>query len=194
MRHPNELGGICWFATMIMNSAMCIVNAWLYSVYFEGAGKLDSAALFAVIGFVEGLWLLSLIVFLSCVNPAYLGTFVSLKTGPEHSMSYFLDSTDDQRRVRIFQHNERHWRKIKAQVSDWVEANITRWQEEKPAWFTEAVSSTIPDDMCRSPNTGPTARKNGSRKSIHALATRQHLHSVSLHVIAGKDTASKFGY
>ncbi len=182
---------------MVVNSAMCIVNCWLYFTYYEGDGKIDSSTLFAVIGFIEGLWLLSLCVFLSCVNPAYLGTFVSLKTGPEHAMSYFLDSTDDERRVRIFMHNERQWGPIKSEVSDWVQANRARWDEEKPAWFTDAVISTIPDAIWRighNHNPVPVVGGNRHRKSIHALSTSQHLHSLSLHVIAGKDTVSKLCY
>ena len=47
----------------------------------------------------------------------------------------------------IFTTNVDLWRDIARDVRAWTLANWSRWESEKPEWFTAAFKERVPDDM-----------------------------------------------
>ena len=46
----------------------------------------------------------------------------------------------------MFTINKRKWERVEDVAKEWIQDNWFRWEEESPAWFTEAWKSNIPDD------------------------------------------------
>jgi hypothetical protein len=85
------------------------------------ASKIGDLPLFATVGALAAVWLITIVGLSLTIKREYLHTFVSLQTGHAFSQSYFLDNHgDDARRVRIFFSNEQHWQAIRDRVRQWV--------------------------------------------------------------------------
>jgi hypothetical protein len=112
------------------------------------ASKIGDVPLFATVGALAAVWLIAVVGLSLTIKRKYLYTFVSLQTGYAYSQSYFLDNQgDDAKRVRIFFHNERHWRAIRDRVRQWVMSAYAAWQALMPAFFTADLQARIPDDF-----------------------------------------------
>jgi hypothetical protein len=150
LRHPFEAGGGCWLFSILSNQAVCFVSVWAYAEYYDGPDKLDRAVLFPTFGALAGVWATALIGFLLAIERSYLWTFVSLETGRECAIRQFRERQgDDERRMDVFDENVRLWESIQGEVKAWSKANYTRWQAEKPAWFTPpaVLIAKIPGDF-----------------------------------------------
>ena len=85
------------------------------------ASKIGDLPLFATVGVLAAVWLITVVGLSLTIKPEYLHTFVSLQTGYAYSQSYFLDHEgDDAKRITIFFMNERHWQAIRDRVRQWV--------------------------------------------------------------------------
>ncbi len=126
---------------------MCFLSLWAYAEHYDGPGKLDGAVLFTAFGALAGAWALALGGFLLSIERTYLWTFVSLETGRECAVRCFHEREgDDERRVQIFNANERLWASMRAELAAWSKANYCRWLAEQPAWLTPGLLDKIPDD------------------------------------------------
>ncbi len=152
----------------------------LYTAFYVGEGKLGASTLYAVIGALMAVWMVSFGMLLLTMDRKYIRTFVSAETGCEHVMSYFLDNDgNDDIRAQILYKNQDMWRPIRSQVQAWVRARFMVWKEEKPAWFSEALILAIPTDMLPERYAQQlTTQAGGQRTSIHdnaSLARRMSL-------------------
>ena len=153
----------------------------LYTAFYVGEGKLGASTLYAVIGALMAVWMVSFGMLLLTMDHKYIRTFVSAGTGCENAMSYFLDNDgNDEIRAQILYKNQDMWRAIRSQVQAWVRARFMVWKEEKPAWFSEVLISAIPTDMLpESYAQQLTTQAGGQRMSIHdanaSLARRMSL-------------------
>ena len=92
-------------------------------------------------------WLLSAFFFFYKIKRKYWATFYSTKTGCQQAMSYFLEHKDDATKSLVFGDHTDLWKEIEHEVADWTLANWSKWEEEKPEWFTEAFKESVPDHM-----------------------------------------------
>jgi hypothetical protein len=77
--------------------------------------------------------------------PEYRHTLWSWTTGAQYVCDRFLKGKDDEAKFHVFGINLLMWeRTIGDEVKAWVAENWTRWKEEKPAWFDEAL---VPDQF-----------------------------------------------
>jgi hypothetical protein len=144
LRHSNEFGGGYFTANAALTQAACFMAAAVYSESYRG-DKIDRSTLFTVVGSLAALWAMSFGGLLLAVERKHVRSFISLQTGREDTMRYFTDNEgNDERRVMIFEYNERHWRPIKRDVKQWVRSRYAIWVRDSPSWFDEALSARIP--------------------------------------------------
>jgi hypothetical protein len=112
------------------------------------ASKIGDLPLFAMVGALSFVWLISVVGLSLTIKREYLHTFVSLQTGHAFSQSYFLDNQgNDAKRINIFFMNERHWQAIRDLVRQWVLSVYATWRALMPAFFTTNLQARIPDDF-----------------------------------------------
>jgi hypothetical protein len=101
-------------------------------------------------------------------------------------MTLFLDNTDDAVKALIMKKNKIQWLPIRNDVREWIFANWTAWEDERPAWFTDAWLRRLDADMVPSAEgggrggargragrrRGGTASRRGSRPSPRTRGTR----------------------
>ena len=109
--------------------------------------KLDDTTIYSVLGALLGTWLLSVFLFFFKMKPKYWVTFYSTRTGCQQAMSIFLENGNDASRSLIFRKHTDLWKKIERDVKEWTFANWSKWEEEKPEWFTDAFKESVPNHM-----------------------------------------------
>ncbi len=170
MRHSFEAGGACWLISILSNQAVCFVSVWAYAEHYDGPGKLDRAVLFPTFGALAGVWATALIGFLLAIERSYLRTFMSLETGRECAIRQFRERQgDDELRMDVFDENVRLWESIEGEVKAWLNANYTRWQAEKPAWFTPALIAKIPGDFLPKERCGSESALLSRHRGVRGL-------------------------
>ncbi len=112
-----------------------------------GDSKID-VPLFATIGTLAVVWLVSVVGLALTIKRCHLPTFASLQTGCDFLRGHFLDNEGhDARRVDIFFNNARKWQAIRNLVRQWVLSVYDAWKALMPAWLTEDLQARIPDDF-----------------------------------------------
>ena len=81
-----------------------------------------------------------------CV-PRFRKSFYNTETGKQFVMNMFLNSKEDDTRMRIFDYNRACWRGIDNEVRDFTHRNWKLWVETKPEWFTAVVIASVPDEF-----------------------------------------------
>jgi hypothetical protein len=142
----------------------------LYAAFHVGEAKLEAATLYAFVGTLTAISLVSFGVLLLTMERKYMRTFVSTHTGGEFVMSHFLDNDgNDELRAHIFYSNQELWRPIRPQVQAWLRSHFKTWRRTKPAWFTDALVACIPTDMLpvRDAQRLSAQAPGGRRSTIH---------------------------
>ena len=103
--------------------------------------------MYSFLGVLFGLWLISVFLFFDAINRDFWRTFYSTETGSQVAKSYFLFGHDDATRSLIFSDNVALWSSIRSDVKTWTLANWSKWEEEKPDWFTWSFKASVPHDM-----------------------------------------------
>ena len=120
----------------------------MYCKYFDGPSKLSCAELLAAVGVLVVVWAATLIAFALTIDRACLRSFVSLQTAEEHTRQLFKERAgNDELRVGIFRTNHRLWEHIYEDVGAWVEVSYESWKQQRPAWLTDSLITSIPDDL-----------------------------------------------
>ena len=166
--------------------AAAFASVALYAAFYVGEAKLEAATLYAFVGTLTAISLVSFGVLLLTMERKYMRTFVSTHTGGEFVMSHFLDNDgNDELRAHIFYSNQELWRPIRPQVQAWLRSHFKTWRRTKPAWFTEALVACIPTDMLpvRDAKRLSAQAPGGQRSTVHdADASLNQRLSVSLGV------------
>jgi hypothetical protein len=150
LRLPNDLGGACWTASIVKNQVECLLVAWVYSEFYDGPDKIERTALFSALGALAIAWALAFGLFLAVIKRGYLWTFVTLETGHAYLQRCFHeDAGDDEKRMAIFNFNERLWHDFRPAVKDWVRRGYNQWLADNPAWFQGSVAQAC---VARIPN------------------------------------------
>jgi hypothetical protein len=147
------VGGLYFSLTLLWSQISTIIFAILYSQNYEQGdmildrrSKLSENALYAIVSGLAVVWLVSFYSFIKKIKPAYLSTFFGTMTGRQYAIHVFRTG-DDITKSDIFGINVHLWLSIKDEVKEWTMSNWTRWEEEKPAWFTEHFISTVDDEF-----------------------------------------------
>ena len=134
--------------SLFLNQIGCWVCASLYlSHYDDGANKIDAATIYTFLGSLHLFLAASLLFFFRFMKPKYRKTFSSTESGRENAKSYFLKNSEDTARVVLFTTGIDLWRDIAPDVKAWTLSSWSRWESEKPEWFTAAFKESVPDDM-----------------------------------------------
>ena len=94
----------CVFA-LIRSAAQvaAFASVALYAAFYVGEAKLEAATLYAFVGTLTAVSIVSFGVLLLTMERKYVRTFFSTPTGGEHLMSHFLDNDgNDEPRAHIF--------------------------------------------------------------------------------------------
>lgn len=104
------------------------------------------------------------------MNSEYRKRFLSVETGPQLTRRMFLEG-DDVMKSEVFGCNTSQWKPIRDKVETWVQDNWSRWEEEKPEFFTDLWKAGVPLGMLpkkkveeSSGENGDFAKKKKSRK------------------------------
>jgi hypothetical protein len=158
----------------------------LYAAFYVGEAKLEAATLYAFVGTLTAVSIVSFGVLLLTMERNYVRTFFSAQTGGEYVMSHFLDNDgNDEHQAEVFLHNQELWRPIRPQVQAWLHSRFRTWRRTKPAWFTDAHVACIPTDMLpvRDAKRLSAQAPGGRRSTVHdADASLAQRISVSLGV------------
>jgi hypothetical protein len=76
----------------------------------------------------------------------FRSTFWSMETGSEWVQSYFLQGGSDSIKMNVLNFNKGKWKAIEPQVKEWVGEGWTRWERDKPDWFTDNWKALVPVD------------------------------------------------
>ena len=77
----------------------------------------------------------------------YRHTFYSMETGGQNTRRLFLDGHNDLMKAEVLTANKTHWSPISEKIEAWVKEGWSRWEENKPDWFTDTWKSIVPKDM-----------------------------------------------
>ena len=139
-RHPNELGGAAFAASVLWAQVFPIVALQLY----EGDEKIKrSATIFFIGSFM--VWIVLAMNLCCIINLSLLNTFYSTQTASQFVIKRFTESGDDQIKFdAIFSNRLSFTKPIYSEVKAWVADNIDRWKLDKPEWFK---INEIPPEM-----------------------------------------------
>ena len=79
----------------------------------------------------------------------YLWTFFDTKTGKSFAvLTYYQEAESDEMKFETFGHHPSYCKKIDEDIMQWLNENLSIWEESRPDWFTaDAVIAKIPADM-----------------------------------------------
>ena len=123
-----------------------------------------------------------LLLFFRRIKPEYRRTFYSTESGRQNAKAYFENNVEDEVRVVIFTANIDLWVDIAPDVKAWTLSNWSRWESEKPEWFTAAFKESVPDDMMPKEALAEMNKKAGGerrRSSVGLLEVRKSLVAAS---------------
>merc|ERR1719443_524806 len=91
MRHPQEFGGLAWSLNLILTLVgSCIAVSLYLGCKPEDVSKLEASTIWAVVGLLLGIWILSLVAFVSAMNRELLPTFYSTASTRTYSAELFM--------------------------------------------------------------------------------------------------------
>jgi hypothetical protein len=127
-----------------------MICAVLYERFYtpspDGGVKISAASLYTCVSVLAAVWVVSFVIFLRLINPKYISTFFTTKTGIQFTIDSFKNGNDLEKSF-TFSVQRRHWSSIRGEVKKWTTSNWTKWETEKPVWFTEQFISTVPDEF-----------------------------------------------
>jgi hypothetical protein len=158
--------GLIHLATQIAAFA----SVALYAAFHVGEAKLEATTLYAFVGTLTAVSIVSFGVLLLTMERKYVRTFFSTQTGGEFAINSFCDNDgNDERQAEVFFLNEELWRPIRPQVQAWLHLCFRTWRRTKPAWFDDALVSFIPTDMLpvRDAKRLSAQAPGGRRSTVH---------------------------
>ncbi|GMH78487.1 hypothetical protein TrST_g4778 [Triparma strigata] len=150
VRGPCELGGFWFLATSLISLVGSVASVALYNSHYNDEDvKLDAATLQTVVGILGIVWVSSAIALVSVMNRKYLSTFYNFDTASDYERKCFLNAREDQDDVKsdlLTDHPDVYRTWGDEHLKPWTLKNWDRWEEEKPAWFTDSWIECVPND------------------------------------------------
>ena len=148
LRGSCEMGGFYFLVSILISLASSFVSSHIYSKHYEGDDKLDANTLQTILTVMSAIWITSLITFVSVINKKYLRTFYNLDTASQYSRKIVLNCREDQDEYKsgaLTEHPDIYAAWGDELLKPWTLENWNRWEEEKPAWFTDAWIDNVPN-------------------------------------------------
>jgi hypothetical protein len=165
-RHPNEVGGAYWLFGLLMTMASLPVSIFIASPYIDEKA-IDIAS--AIMNYLILITTLCFAVFFLSIERKYWHTFWSTRRSKDMSMAYFLEGESNNIKIQVFGISRHHWVSLEGEIKKWVDSNWSKWEEEKPEWFTDVIKATVPVDFI--PADGDARRRESVRRaSVDAKA------------------------
>ncbi|GMH82328.1 hypothetical protein TrST_g12551 [Triparma strigata] len=149
LRNPCEVGGFLFMFAVFYSIIGSFVAAHLYSNYYEGTTKLSDETLKNVLVTLSVVWLVSAVSLVSVVKKDYLRTFYSLETISEYKRRCLMSFREDQEDLKskvLKEHPDVYKAWGEELLKPWTLKNWSRWEEEKPAWFTDRWIECVPNE------------------------------------------------
>lgn len=112
----------------------------MYTTHYDGPAKLDEGTLQVALGSLYAIWLISLIAFASVIKHKHIHTFYSLDTASDFNKTRFLslrEDEDESKSITLKWHPDIYKKWGDELIKPWTLENWTRWETEKPSWFTD---------------------------------------------------------
>jgi hypothetical protein len=156
-------------------AASLVATRVYYASLDEGEEEvMEEGRAWTIVGALGGSWTVSFACFLLLMKREYWATFFSTQTGHAWIRHFFLEGTTDAVKARTLNCNTVHWVSIRDDVKAWTLGEWERWEQEKPAWFTDAWKDKVDDDMIPAEFwgflTGSRLRFTRGRKQIAPVA------------------------
>jgi hypothetical protein len=161
-RHPFELGATFWMFGFLLTMGSLPVAIILAQKGDVSEEQLKIA--WEVVGLCTPLSLVCFMAFFKYIEREYWGTFISFERGKDLTVRKFKEGSEVVKVDAALDTSEHHWKSIRAEIKDWVEANWERWEEEKPEWFDETMRARVPVEYI------PTAAKKRNESVRRASA------------------------
>ena len=142
------MGGFYFLLSILISLVSSFVSSHIYSKHYEGDDKLNANTLQTILAVMSAIWITSLITFISVMNKKYLRTFYNLDTASEYNRKCALNYREDQDELKsdnLTEHPDIYAAWGDELLKPWTLKNWSRWEEEKPAWFTDAWIDNVPN-------------------------------------------------
>ncbi|GMH96194.1 hypothetical protein TrST_g13191 [Triparma strigata] len=148
LRHPQEVGGLPFLVSAFTSVVGSFVSVHLYSNYYDEDEKIDGETLQTTLGSLVAIWFVSAVTFASVIKREFLHTFYDMDTASTYNRKTFLYLNDkDLEKSRILtRHPDVYMAWGDELIKPWTIKNWNRWEEEKPAWFTDKWIEAVPNE------------------------------------------------
>lgn len=140
LRHPQEVGGFSLLVSILVSLAASIFLTYQYLNHYNGETKIDKETLQSVLVGVYSVWFISSVALVSTMKRQYIRTFFSFDTSRDYNSKFVLSLREDQEELKstIFDGHPNLYAGWGDQVlKPWCLENWERWEEERPACFSE---------------------------------------------------------
>ncbi|GMI19342.1 hypothetical protein TeGR_g2736 [Tetraparma gracilis] len=144
MRNPLTMHNCYFLFNQLTAHASVFVSVRVYAS--SGLTDMPERMLWIGAGSLFAAWALTYIVLACMVKPEYRYQFYTTETAVQYIRAEHVGAKDDEVKMFVFAYHVSKWAHYKDEVRDFTHANWARWNEEKPAWFTEEVIQRVPDE------------------------------------------------
>ena len=125
------------------------MSVHLYSNYCNEDSKLDDVTLQTTLICLVAIWFISAVTFTLVIKREYLHTFYDMSTASTFSRKKFSSLREDQDLEKsdlLTDHPDVYKAWGDQLLKPWTLKNWDRWEEEKPAWFTDTWVQDVPNE------------------------------------------------
>ena len=125
------------------------MSVYAYSNYYNGDEKLDDETLQNALISLVAIWFVSTVTFASVIKREFLHTFYDMDTASTYNRKAFLHLREDQdfeKSWSLTVHPDVYKAWGDELIKKWTLKNWNRWEEEKPAWFTDEWIEAVPNE------------------------------------------------
>ena len=125
------------------------MSVYAYSNYYNRDEKIDSKTLQTVLGSLVAIWFISAVAFALVIKREYLHTFYDMDTASTYNRKWFSllkEDQDDEKKGVLSLHPDVYKAWGDELIKPWTISNWNRWEEEKPAWFTDKWIEGVPNE------------------------------------------------
>ncbi|GMH96203.1 hypothetical protein TrST_g13193 [Triparma strigata] len=148
-RHPQEMDGLSFAISVLTSVVGSFLSVYAYSNYYDEDEKIDGETLQTTLGSLVSIWFVSAVTFALVIKREYLHTFYSMETASAYNRKNFLhhkEDQDDKKKGVLSLHPDVYKAWGEELIKPWTIKNWNRWEEEKPAWFTDKWIEAVPNE------------------------------------------------
>ena len=168
-RHPYDLGGIGFLLNKLHICILCFPAYYKYINTNTREFPLSDTVAACLIFIPLAINILSSVSFLFFIDRKYIHTFFTTMNGPEFAYLTFNEAETVEEKFDVFDNHRDYYRAFDGELKIWLNEIFDELQRDKPAWWTEDLIASIPNDLA------PEAllqkfKKNGRKGSVNNIA------------------------